>query len=105
MKPLDLDEVRDFLRKFAADRDWEQYHTPKNLAMALAAEAGELVEVFQWLTPEESGGLTEEQRRAVADEMADVLQYLVRLADVAEIELREVLWRKLQENEKRFRPN
>jgi NTP pyrophosphatase (non-canonical NTP hydrolase) len=105
VKPLDLDEVRDFLRKFAADRDWEQYHTPKNLAMALAAEAGELVEVFQWLTPEESGGLTEEQRRAVADEMADVLQYLVRLADVAEIELREVLWRKLQENEKRFRPN
>jgi len=102
MKPLDLDEVRDFLRKFAADRDWEQYHTPKNLAMALAAEAGELLEVFQWLTPAESIDLTDEQRRAVADEMADVLQYLVRLADVASIDLVDELWRKLRENEGRF---
>ena len=104
MKPLDLDEVRDFLRRFAADRDWEQYHTPKNLAMALAAEAGELLEVFQWLTPKESGELTDEQRRAVADEVADVLQYLVRLADVASIELADELWRKLRDNEERFRP-
>ena len=102
MKPLDLDEVRDFLRKFAADRDWEHYHTPKNLAMALAAEAGELLEVFQWLTPAESIDLTDEQRRAVADEMADVLQYLVRLADVASIDLVDELWRKLRENEGRF---
>ena len=102
MKPLDLDEVRDFLRRFAADRDWEQYHTPKNLAMALAAEAGELLEVFQWLTPEESGDLTEEQRRALADEMADVLQYLVRLSDLLEVELTDELWRKLRENEERF---
>jgi len=102
MKPLDLDEVRDFLRKFAADRDWEQYHTPKNLAMAIAAEAGELLEVFQWLTPEESSVLTDEQRRAVADEMADVLQYLVRLADVIGIEVTDELWRKLRENKKRF---
>lgn len=102
MKPLDLDEVRDFLRKFAAERDWEQFHTPKNLAMALAAEAGELLEVFQWLTPEESIDLTEEQRRAVADELADVLQYLVRLADLVGIELADELWRKLDENEERF---
>jgi len=102
VKPLDLDEVRDFLRKFAADRDWEQYHTPKNLAMALAAETGELLEVFQWLTPEESGELTDGQRRAVADEMADVLQYLVRLADQLELELVTELWRKLHLNEARF---
>jgi len=105
MKPLDLAAVRDFLRKFAADRDWEQYHTPKNLAMALAAEAGELLEVFQWLTPEESGELTDEQRQAVADEMADVLQYLLRLADVVGIELSDELWRKLRENEGRFPTN
>ena len=54
MNELNLAEVRQFLRRFAAERDWEQFHTPKNLAMALAAEAGELLEVFQWLTPEES---------------------------------------------------
>ena len=102
MKPLDLDEVCDFLRKFAADRDWEQYHTPKNLAMALTAEAGELLEVFQWLTPEESSALTKAQRRAVADELADVLQYVVRLADLVGVELTDELWRKLRENEERF---
>jgi len=104
VNPLDLDEVRDFLGKFAADRDWEQYHNPKNLAMALAAEAGELLEVFQWLTPQQSRELTDEQRRAVADEMADVLQYLVRLANVVSIDLAEELWRKLRENEARFPP-
>ena len=102
MSELDLGEVREYLRKFAADRDWEQFHTPKNLAMALAAEAGELLEVFQWLTPEQSQALTEEQRHAVADEIADVLQYLVRLADVVGVELGGEVWRKLRENEARY---
>lgn len=102
MSELDLGKVREYLRKFAADRDWDQFHTPKNLAMALAAEAGELLEVFQWLTPEQSQALTDAQRHAVAEEVADVLQYLVRLVDVADIDLEREVWRKLRDNEARY---
>lgn len=102
MSELDLGELREYLHRFAADRDWEQFHSPKNLAMALAAEAGELLEVFQWLTPDESAALTDDQRRAAADEIADVLQYLVRLADVLGVDLGVEVWRKLRENEERY---
>ena len=101
---LDLEKVRDYLRDFAAERDWDQFHTPKNLAMALAGEAGELLEIFQWLTPEESGPVMEDQARAqaVGDELTDVLQYVVRLADVLGVDLSEAVWRKLQDNERRY---
>lgn len=102
MSELDLGELREYLRRFAADRDWEQFHTPKNLAMALAAEAGELLEVFQWLTPDESVALGDTQRQAAADEIVDVLQYLVRLADVLGVELGVEVWRKLRENQERY---
>ena len=101
-EPLDIEEVAAFLRRFADERDWNQFHTPKNLAMALAGEAGELLEVFQWLTPEESSDLDSERRRAAEDELADVLQYLVRIADVLGIDLVEALWRKLAANEQRY---
>ena len=99
---LDLSEVRDFLRKFAADRDWEQFHTPKNLAMALAGEAGELLEIFQWLTAAESRALSQEQQRALADELADVLQYVVRIADISGIDLESAVWHKLRTNQDRY---
>ena len=103
-EPLDLEKVRDYLRDFAAERDWDQFHTPKNLAMALAGEAGELLEIFQWLTPEESARVMEDQTRAqaVGDELTDVLQYAVRLADVLGVDLSEVVWRKLRDNERRY---
>jgi NTP pyrophosphatase (non-canonical NTP hydrolase) len=103
-EPLDLEEVAQFLRRFAAERDWDQFHTPKNLAMALAGEAGELLEIFQWLTPQESAtvGKDPARLRAVEDELADVLQYVVRLADVLEIDLSEAVWWKLRENEQRY---
>jgi dCTP diphosphatase len=103
-EPLDLEEVREFLRRFAADRDWEQFHTPKNLAMALAGEAGELLEIFQWLTPDQSVAVGSDpaRARAVADELADILQYVVRIADVLGIDLGEAVWRKLHENEQRY---
>ena len=71
------------LRAFAAERDWEQFHTPKNLAAALAVEAGEVLEHFQWLTPEQSLALPAADRGKVALELADVLLSLVRLADQA----------------------
>ena len=101
-KPLDLEEVKEYLRRFADERDWNQFHTPKNLAMALAGEAGELLEVFQWLTPEESLTLEGDNRRAAEDELADVLQYVVRLADVLQVDLGEVVWRKLSNNAVRY---
>ena len=82
-----LIELRNALRQFIAARDWRQYHTPKNLAMAMIVEAAELVEQFQWMTPEQSLTLTEEQHAAVRDEVADTLIYLVELADVLDIDL------------------
>ena len=87
MNPItDLTSLRDALRAFCAARDWHRYHTPKNLVMALSVEAAELVEHFQWATPEESLALTPDKRAAVADEIADVLIYLTELADVLGID-------------------
>ena len=97
-----LDGLRDGLRRFAAERDWDQFHTPKNLAMALAGEAGEVIEHFQWLTPEQSASLDAEARGAVAEELADVLLYLVRLADVLEVDLAEAAVRKMAINAERY---
>jgi dCTP diphosphatase len=77
----ELECLRDRLRAFAAERDWDQFHSPKNLAMALSAEAGELLEIFQWLTEEQSRGLAPEAQTAAGDEIADVLLYLIRLCD------------------------
>lgn len=85
-------------------RNWFQYHTPKNLAMAIAGEAGELVAEFQWLTPEESdpGSMTMEQRCAIESEMADVFIYLMRLSDVLDVDLSVVAREKLKINKTRF---
>jgi dCTP diphosphatase len=82
----DLPSLRDALRDFAAERDWRPYHTPKNLAMAMIVEAAELVEHFQWLTPEQSMTLAPDKLRDVRDEVADTLIYLVELADVLGID-------------------
>ena len=79
--------LRDILREFAAARGWREYHTPKNLAMALIVEAAELVEHFQWATPDQSRILTPEKAVEVRDEVADVLIYLVEMADVLDIDL------------------
>lgn len=92
------------LREFAARRSWEKYHTPKNLAMATAGEAGELAAEFQWLTPEESQreSLSNEKIRAIAMEIADVQIYLLRLADVLGIDIPSAVRQKIAVNEKRF---
>ncbi|MDP1526881.1 MAG: nucleotide pyrophosphohydrolase [Rhodocyclaceae bacterium] len=83
----DLVSLRDALRGFAAARDWRQYHTPKNLAMAMIVEAAELVEHFQWATPEESLTPSSEKLAEIRDEVADTLIYLVELADALDIDL------------------
>lgn len=92
------------LRAFANERDWDQYHTPKNLVMALAGEVGELTEIFQWLTPDESVAVLEDPKRqaAVEDELADVLGYVLRLADVLDVDLRAALERKIQSNADKY---
>lgn len=99
---LDPEELASYLRRFAADRNWEQFHTPKNLTMALAGEVGELVEVFQWLTPEQSADLEGEARQHASDELADVAIYLIRLADVLGIDLGEAVANKMAANELRY---
>ena len=83
----DLDSLKQVLRRFAEARDWRPFHTPKNLAMAMIVEAAELVEHFQWLTPEQSQALAPEKLAAIRDEVADTLIYLVELADVLGIDL------------------
>jgi NTP pyrophosphatase (non-canonical NTP hydrolase) len=99
-----LEELAVRLREFAAARDWEQFHTPKNLAMALAGEAGELLAELQWLTPEESARVMAdpEAGHRVRAELADVTLYLVRLADVLGVDLIEAANAKLDEGERRY---
>jgi NTP pyrophosphatase (non-canonical NTP hydrolase) len=99
---VDLNPLRDALRRFAAARDWEQFHTPKNLAMALAVEAAELLEHFQWLTAAQSARLDARRKRAVADEIADVLLYLTRLADVLGIDALAAARRKIRINARKY---
>ena len=90
------------LEKFANDRDWDQFHAPKNLVMALSVEAAELTEHFQWLTEEQSNNLSKEQLDEVAFEMADIYIYLTRLATKLEVDLPQYVEDKIDINEKRF---
>ncbi len=83
----ELENLRDQLRSFAAERDWDQFHSPKNLASALAVEAAELLENFQWLTEAQSQQLSPKALEGVRSELADVLLYLIRLSDKLEIDL------------------
>jgi dCTP diphosphatase len=93
-----LSGLRDSLRRFAAERDWDQYHSPKNLAAALIVEAAELLEHFQWLKEDASKSLTAKQLAQVREEMADVLLYLIRLADKLDVDLLEAARQKIELN-------
>jgi NTP pyrophosphatase (non-canonical NTP hydrolase) len=97
-----LTALRDALRVFAREREWERYHTPKNLAMALIVEAAELVEHFQWLSAEESQSLRDGKREQVREEVADVLIYLVELADALDIDLAAAARAKMARNAEKY---
>lgn len=97
-----LSEIRDELRRFAHERDWDQYHFPKNLAAALIVEAGELLEHFQWLSEEASLTLPPSEHLKVREEMADVLIYLVRLADKLSVDLAAETLAKIAKNAKKY---
>lgn len=90
------------LDRFADERDWQQFHTPKNLAMALSAEVGELLEIFQWLTPAQSQALDEKKLGEVSDELGDILIYLVRLSSVIGIDVLEAARAKLEKNKQKY---
>ncbi|MEO3847313.1 nucleotide pyrophosphohydrolase [Streptomyces sp. B8F3] len=100
----DVQALQKRLVAFAAARDWEQYHTPKNLAAALSVEAAELVEIFQWLTPEESARIMADPDAAhrVTDEVADVLSYLLQFCSVVGVDPLAALAAKIERNEQRF---
>ena len=97
-----LEDLKKRLREFARERDWEQFHSPKNLSMALIVEAAELVEHFQWLTQEQSKNLPEKTLREVEQEMADVFIYLNRMADLLGIDLLDASKRKMALNAKKY---
>ena len=94
--------LRDKLRAFAEARDWDQFHSPKNLSMALMVEVAELMEHFQWLTEAQSFDLAGESRIAVSEELADILLYLVRLSDKLEVSLLDAALRKLEKNASKY---
>jgi NTP pyrophosphatase (non-canonical NTP hydrolase) len=98
----ELEALRDRLDRFARERDWDQFHSPKNLSMALTVEAGELMEHFQWLTQDESKRLSAEKLAEVERELADIFIYLTRLAGKLDIDLLAAAFRKMDENEKKY---
>jgi dCTP diphosphatase len=102
MNAKPLDDLTQRLRQFAAVRDWDQFHAPKNLAMALVAEAGELAAEFQWLTEAQSRAPDAEQLARIRAESADVLIYLIRLADKLGFDLLAAVDAKIEENERRY---
>lgn len=101
---MNVEQIQQQLRVFAQERDWERFHTPKNLASALAVEASELLEIFQWLTDSQAMAIKDDtaRMRKVEEEMADVTLYLLRLADVLSLDLQKAVDRKLRINAEKY---
>jgi len=101
---MDIAALQIQLREFSHERNWQKYHSPKNLSMALSVEASELLEIFQWLTLEESQDKNNIsfRKKDVQDELADILTYLLMLADVLEINLETAIQQKISENAKKY---
>lgn len=97
-----MDTLRDALRAFNSERDWQKFHSPKNLAMALMVEAAELMEHFQWLTQEESRKLPSPKREKISEEIGDILIYLVNLADKLDVDPLNAAMAKLEKNRKKY---
>ena len=98
----ELEKLQLSLANFAKERDWDKFHSPKNLSMALAGESGELLEHFQWLTEEQSWQLTEEQKQEVSEEVADIFLYLLRFSDLTGIDLIKSCEKKLAINKTKY---
>jgi len=99
---MDLEKIKKIIREFSSERNWDKYHTPKNLSMALSVEASELVEIFQWLTQEESKNIDSKDIQSVKDEVADILIYLIRIADKLDIDLEKAILEKIKKNSEKY---
>ncbi len=99
---MDIDKLKLSLKQFAEERDWEQFHSPKNLSMALAGEAGELLEIFQWLSEDESKNLDLIKLKSVKEELADIQIYLIRLADKLAIDIEQSVLEKIEINKQKY---
>jgi len=99
---VQLEVLRERLARFASERDWDQFHSPKNLSMALIAETAELIEHFQWLSEEDSKNLDAEKQQAVTMELADIFIFLIRVADKLDVNLADAAWKKIEINEARY---
>lgn len=101
---MNYDEIKLKVRQFAHERNWDQYHSPKNLSMALAGEAGELLEIFQWLTEEQSRGenISAEDKQLASEELADIQIYLIRLCDQLDIDLEGAVDQKIKKNAEKY---
>lgn len=104
MKTFPLEEIQLAFQKLVEEREWQKFHTPKNLSMALAGESAELLELFQWLTEEESWKIMQDAKKAqaVKHELADILLYLIRLSDVLKVDLTEAVVEKLKLNQAKY---
>ncbi len=101
---MNVDELQQLIRRFVADRQWQRFHTPKNLVMALSGEVGELIEHFQWLEPAASQAVMSDAStaEAIRDELADVLVYVLRLADVLDVDLEQAVHDKMAKNAAKY---
>ena len=101
---LDLGLIKDTLNAFAIEREWEKYHSPKNLSMAMVKESAELLEIFQWMTEDESrlSSNDENIKQNISDEMADIMSYLIRLSDILDIDLSIAIKNKIEKNSKKY---
>jgi NTP pyrophosphatase (non-canonical NTP hydrolase) len=104
MKQLDLKAMLKQQRAFVRERNWERFHTPKNLSMALAGEAAELMEIFQWLSQSESKSIMKDPAKAMAvrHELADILSYLLRISDVLDVDLEPAFREKMEHNRQKY---
>lgn len=102
-----VQSLRELMRQFVAERQWQKYHTPRNLAASVSVEAGELLELFQWLTPEEAVDRSRNDpafRKAVGEELADVLMYLMSLANALDLDVAETVEQKMAKNRRKYPP-
>ncbi|MBU0469107.1 MAG: nucleotide pyrophosphohydrolase [Candidatus Omnitrophica bacterium] len=101
-KNVPIQRIKNKIKKFVKERDWEQYHSPKNLGMSIAIEAAELMEIFQWLTEEQSFQLSKKQKTELEDEIADIAVYILNMCNVLNIDLSEAIAKKMIKNEKKY---
>lgn len=99
---MEIKKIKEIIKKFSEDRDWEQFHSPKNLSMALSVEASELLEIFQWLTEEESYKLSDSKKQHTKEEVADIAIYLLRICMKLDINLEEAILEKMKKNEEKY---